>query len=110
MAALVCAVMAGPVALGSQQKEQPTERLVTGTVLNKAGQPFPNAVVYLEDAKSMTIKSYLTDAKGDFRFGQLSLTTDYDLWAEVHKVRSKTKHISSFNSHPDLDFTLTVDQ
>jgi hypothetical protein len=94
----------------AQQKKEPTERLVTGTVLNKAGQPFPNAVVYLEDNKTMTIKTYVADDHGDFRFAQLSLSTDYDLWAEVNKVKSKTKHISSFNAKPELDYTITVDQ
>ena len=80
-----------------------------GEVVDKGGAPLPGAVVYIEDTKSMTIKSYLTDDKGHYHFAQLSLTTDYDLWAKLNEAHSKTKHISSFNSKPDLDYTLKVE-
>ena len=93
----------------AQQKKEATQRLVEGTVTDKGDKPLPGAVVYLKDSKTLTVKSYLTDEAGHFRFGQLSLTTDYDLWATVNGKRSKTRSISSFNSRPTLDFTLKVD-
>ena len=98
-----------PSPLAAQQKKEPTQRLIEGMVADKANKPLPGAVVYLKDTKTLTVKSYLTDEAGHFRFGQLSFATDYDLWATVDGKRSKTRSISSFNSRPTLDFTLKVD-
>ena len=95
--------------LAAQQKKEATQRLVEGSVTDKGDKPLPGAVVYLKDTKTLTVKSYLTDEAGHFRFGQLSLATDYDLWATVNGKRSKTRSISSFNSRPTLNFTLKVD-
>ena len=95
--------------LAAQQTKQATQRLIEGSVTDKGDKPLPGAVVYLKDTKTLTVKSYLTDEAGKFRFGQLSLSTDYDLWATVDGKRSKTRSISSFNSRPTLEFTLKID-
>jgi hypothetical protein len=108
-AALCLALTAAPSLLHAQQQKQPTERLVEGTVTGKSDQPLAGAVVYIKDTKTLTIKSYLTDDKGHFRFGQLSLSTDYDLWADNHGVHSKTKHVSPFNNKSNLEYTLKID-
>jgi hypothetical protein len=96
-------------ALQAQQKKEPTQRLIEGTVVDKADKPLPGAVVFLKDAKALSVKTYLADQAGHFRFGQLSMATDYDLWATMNGKRSKTKSISSFNAKPTLDYTLKLD-
>jgi len=77
-------------------------------VCSKEGTPLQGAVVYLQDSKSLTVKSYLSDAQGRFHFRQLSMSADFDLWAELNGKRSKTRTISQFNSKTDLNFKLTL--
>jgi hypothetical protein len=86
----------------------PKLRTVEGEVCNKGGTPIQGAVVYLKDEKSLEVKSYLSDEQGHFHFRQLSMSLDYDLWAELNGKRSKTKNISQFNSKPDLRYKLKL--
>lgn len=107
---VVTAAIAIPFALtpaAHAQSKQPTVRTIEGEVEHD-GHPATNAVVFLKDTRTMQVKSYLADDHGHFRFGELSLATDYDLWAELKGQHSATKHVSSFNSHPDLHYTLNI--
>ena len=86
----------------------PQLRTVEGSVCSKDGAPIQGAVVYLQDSKSLAVKSYLSDDQGRFHFRHLSMNLDYDLWAELNGKRSKTKSISQFNSKPDLSYKLKL--
>jgi hypothetical protein len=97
----------GSPGVGSATKV-PKPRTVDGVVRDGSGAPVQGAVVYLQDSKSLAVRSYLSDEAGRFHFRQLSLNNDYALWAEVHGKRSKIRNISQFNSRPDLHFTLEV--
>ena len=65
--------------------------------------------MYLQDQKTLEVKTYITDADGKFRFGQLSSDVDYQLWAKYQNRKSKTKSISSFDSKTQFDFDLKVE-
>jgi len=84
-------------------------RVVQGTVQNSTGDPQPNAVVYLQDQKSLEVRTYITEADGHYRFGQLSSDVDYQLWAEFKGHKSKTRSISSFDSKKQFNFDLKID-
>jgi Carboxypeptidase regulatory-like domain len=86
----------------------PKLRTIQGVVCSKEGTPIQGAVVYLQDTKSLAVKSYLSDADGRFHFRQLSMNTDFDLWAELNGKRSKSKSISTFNSKTDLNYKLKL--
>jgi len=86
----------------------PKLRTIEGTVCSKEGSPIQGAVVYLQDSKSLSVKSYLSDAKGEFHFRQLSMNADFELWAELNGKRSKSKNISQFNSKTDLTYKLKL--
>jgi hypothetical protein len=92
----------------AQTTKVPKLRTVEGEVCSKDGSPIQGAVVYLKDEKSLAVKSYLSDEQGQFHFRQLSMSLDYDLWAELNGKRSKTKSISQFNSKPDLHYKLKL--
>jgi hypothetical protein len=103
---LTCAA-AGPLSFSESLAQ--SMRVVQGLVLNADGQPQQNAVVYLQDQKSMQVRTYITEADGRYRFGQLSSDVDYQLWAEYKGHKSKTRSISSFDSKKDLNFDLKID-
>jgi hypothetical protein len=84
-------------------------RVVQGTVQNENDQPQANAVVYLQDQKSLEVRTYITEANGHYRFGQLSTEVDYQLWAEFKGHKSKTRSISSFDSKKEFNFDLKID-
>lgn len=120
-ASLVCALALGamlstPVgapsawASGSpgETTKVPKLRTIEGMVCSKEGAPIQGAVVYLQDSKSLAVKSYLSDAQGHFHFRQLSMGADFDLWAELNGNRSKTRSISQFNSKTNLNYKLKL--
>jgi hypothetical protein len=84
-------------------------RVVQGTVQNSSEQPQANAVVYLQDQKSQEVRTFITEADGHYRFGQLSSEVDYQLWAEFKGHKSKTRSISSFDSKKQFNFDLKID-
>lgn len=98
------AVAVHPAAAFAQRG--PEQRIVQGRVLDAANATVKGAIVYLKDTRSLAMKSYITDDQGTYRFGQLSQTTDYSLWAEANGKKSNTRTISSFDSkntfHMDL--------
>ena len=103
---LMCAA-AGPLSF-SQSLAQ-SMRVVQGLVLHAEGGPQENAVVYLQDQKSLQVRTYITQTDGRYRFGQLSSDVDYQLWAEYKGHKSKTRSISSFDSKKELNFDLKID-
>ena len=84
-------------------------RVVEGKVVNADEQPQPNSVVYLQDQKSLQVRTFITEADGHYRFGQLSSEVDYQLWAELKGHKSKTRSISSFDSKKQFSFDLKID-
>jgi hypothetical protein len=84
-------------------------RVVQGKVVDSDDKPQPNAVVYLQNAKTQEIKTYITTEDGSYRFGQLSTDMDYQVWAKYQKDKSKTKSISSFDSKKQFIFILKLE-
>lgn len=107
---LLLGLLPSTVIAGSHQKRMKpaVDIIAEGHVINAAKVPVNNAIVYLENPKTLDIKSYLTDDKGHFHFNQLSPQTDYEVWAEQNGVESKHKFISQFSSHTHFDFTLEL--
>lgn len=89
---------------------QVVQRIVTGKVTNKDSQPVHSAVVYLKDDHTLSVKSFISDETGGYRFGQLSQATDYELWAEADGKKSGVKTISSFETKNALTINLKIDK
>ena len=86
------------------KKPRPTSKMLTGTVADKSEKPIVGAVVYLKNSKTLVVKSFFTQEDGTYRFPQLALNTDYEIWAEKDSKKSDTRHISQFDDR----FTPTV--
>jgi hypothetical protein len=84
-------------------------RVVQGRVINAQDSPQPNAVVYLQNQKSLEVKTYIATADGSYRFGQLSGDVDYQLWAKYQNSKSKVRSISSFDSKKQFNFDLKLE-
>lgn len=52
--------------------------------------------MYLKEGRS--VKSFISNDDGGYRFGQLAQNTDYEIWAEQDGKKSDVKTISSFDS------------
>ena len=111
-ASLVCATLLLVPAGSAQKHKHPrraaVELVAAGKVL-RDGAPIEGAVVYLENPKSLAIKSYLTAPNGEFHFSNISPQTDFEVWAEQNGVQSKHKFISQFSSHTKFVFVLKLE-
>lgn len=100
---------AGP---SGPKRQKPTAKMLTGTVTDKAEQPIQGAVVYLKNSKTLVVKSYFTDDKGAYRFPQVALNTDYEVWAEKDGKKSDTKSISQFDDryNPTINLKINLEK
>ena len=94
---------------GFAQNAGQAVRVVQGVVRDSNDQLQANAIVYLQDQKTLEVRTYITEADGHYRFGQLSSEVDYQLWAEYKGHKSKTRSISSFDSKKQFNFDLKID-
>ena len=60
-------------------------------MLDKSDKPIANAVVYLKNAKTLAIKTYISQSDGTYRFPELSLNVDYEVSAQKDGKKSNTR-------------------
>jgi hypothetical protein len=96
----------GPVA----DKNQDQIRSVVGQVLTKSDAPISEAVVYLKNTKTLTIKSFISEKDGGYRFHGLSPNIDYEIYADFQGQKSPTKTISSFDTRTNITLNIHIDQ
>ena len=89
--------------------QQPAARVVQGKVEDKSGAGLKGATVFLKDGHTLAVRSYVASDDGTYRFGQLSTSADYQLWAEVNGKKSSVKNISSFETRKEFNITLKID-
>jgi hypothetical protein len=102
---LSCATAGG---LRAQDQREPELRTVHGTVIDRNENPVASGVVYLENMKTQTVKTYITSEDGLYRFSGLDPNVDYQLHAERNDLTSSSHNISSYDSRRDIDLPLKL--
>lgn len=107
---LVCAavVCAGLVVVCGMAMGQSVRKTINGKVEDAAEHPLNGAIVYLQDTRTLDVRSYITEADGIYRFGGISGDDDYTLWAESQGKKSGTKTISSYDPKKNLLINLHI--
>jgi hypothetical protein len=84
------------------------QRTIQGKVLDDRETEVGGATVFLKNLKTKDIKSFTSLPDGSFRFAQVGMVDDYEVWAEQGKKKSAVKTISSFDSRKDVEFDLKL--
>ena len=91
------------------KKTKSTSKMLSGTVQDKSDQPIAGAVVYLKNMKTLAVKSFFAQKDGSYRFPQLALNTDYEVYAEKDGKKSGVKTISQFDDRFTPTINLQID-
>ena len=102
-------VLAAPAQLFGRDSKQDKTRLLTGKVLDGGDNPLPNAVVYLTNTHTRTVKTYIVGPDGAYRFPALQPSIDYEVYAQYNNRKSGTKTVSQFDDRSQVYISLKVD-
>jgi Carboxypeptidase regulatory-like domain len=84
------------------------ERVVDGTVIDAGSSVVSGATVFLKDLKTKTIRSFTSDDKGRFRFAQVDMAEDHELWAEKAGHKSAVKTVSQWDARKEFETELKL--
>ena len=111
------ALAAGVVPMGSSdgligplraQAQNLGQRAVIGTVMDANSTPVAGATVFLKDLKKKSIRSYNSAPNGRFRFAQVNMAEDFEIWAEKDGRKSAVKTVSSWDSRKEFETELKL--
>ena len=113
-AAVIAGVVVLLAGLALGQRDDRTQgsqaKSVSGIVMDKSDAPLADSVVYLQNTKSLAVKTFITDASGQYRFHGLSPNVDYEIYAEHKGRKSSTKTLSAFDSRTNVTINLKIDK
>ena len=102
-------VLAAPAPQFGRSSKQDKTRLLTGKVLDGGDNPLPNAVVYLTNTHTRSVKTYIVGPDGAYRFPALQPTIDYEVYAQYNNRKSGTKTVSQFDDRAQVYISLKID-
>jgi hypothetical protein len=83
-------------------------RAVSGTVVDADSKPVAGATVFLKYIKNKSIRSFTTEADGRFRFTQVNMAEDHELWAEKDGKKSAVKTVSQWDTRKEFETELKL--
>jgi hypothetical protein len=108
---VACALLVALTALSAaspDKKDKTVGRLVFGKVLDPQDNPLPDAVVYVTNTRTRTVKTYIVGPDGTYRFPALSTAVDYEVYAQYKGRKSDTKSVSQFDDRSQVYLDLKV--
>ena len=100
--------VSGSCKQSSAQAQNLGQRIVAGTVVDANDNAVIGATVFLKNLKTKAIRSYTSDEKGHYRFTQVNMVEDQDLWAEKDGRKSAVKSIRSWDSRKEIQAELKL--
>ena len=91
-------------------KREAQLRSVSGVVIDKSDSPIAAGVVFLKNTRTNSVRSYISDNSGNYRFSGLDPNADYELHAEKDGAKSQIHTISSFDSRKEMVLNLKLDK
>jgi hypothetical protein len=85
-------------------------REVRGSTVDKDKRPVASAVIYLQNVRTLAVKTYLSEDRGEYHFSGLDPDVDYKLHAEHNDQTSSNHTISSFKSNKKMVVILKIDR
>jgi hypothetical protein len=101
-------LLAGLIAPPPAQAQNLGQRTVIGIVVDPDAKVVAGATVFLKDLKSKSIRSYTTDAAGKFRFTQVNMAEDHEIWAEKDGHKSPVKTVSEWDARKEFETELKL--
>ena len=108
-ALLVVPAIAAPLQLFGRDTKVDKTRLLTGKVLDGSDNPLANAIVYLTNTHTRSVKTYIVGVDGAYRFPALLPSIDYEVYAQFNNRKSHTKTVSQFDDRQQVYISLKVD-
>ncbi len=90
------------------QAQAPGQRVVFGYVADGASTPVVGATVFLKNLKTKAIRSFTSVAGGKYRFGQVAMTDEQELWAEKDGKKTAVKTISPWDARKEFEVELKL--
>ncbi len=70
--------------------------------------PVSGATVFLRSLKNKSIRSFTTEPGGKFRFTQVNMAEDNELWAEKDGKKSAVKTVSQWDARKEFETELKL--
>lgn len=105
----ICFLAVSP-SFAQSAKHEAQLRTVRGVVIDKSDTPITGSVVFLKNSRTNTVRSYITDEQGNYRFSGLDPNADYDIHAEKDGAKSQGHTVSSFDGRKDIVLNLRIDK
>jgi hypothetical protein len=98
----------GRLAIPAAQAQNFGQRVIIGSVINDESAHVAGATLFLRNAKTKSIRSYTSDKDGRFRFAQVNMAEDFELWAEKDGKKSPIKNVSSWDTRKEFECELKL--
>ena len=105
LAVAMFVTLAGTLAVAAQELEL---RTVQGRVVDQENRAVTSAVVYLRDERTNSVRTYITNSSGHYRFSWLGEYDDYELEAHTQNFRSHRHTISQWDTRREFVIDLKL--
>lgn len=98
--------------LTNQKKEKPRDpniRNVQGVVTLPDGSAAVGAVVQLKNLKTLQVRSFITQEKGEYQFQNLPTSIDFELRGDFKEFTSATRSLTVFDKRLDAIVNLKLE-